>query len=167
MHVCVCVTDTPPRRPPQHTLPGEPRRDLRTQTFCGLGLYCRQCPYQPDRPKQKTPKPKVKKYQCGQVTLMTSPVSDARRLLHWVFSKGESPPLLGLSVSQMVLSFFFQPCCAACRILVLPSGREPAPPALGEQGLNHWTAREVPEMVMEVPGAWEPKGLSGLPDSPR
>ena len=49
----------------------------------------------------------------------------------------------------------------------VPSGREPAPLALGEQGLNHWTTREVPEMVMEVPGTWEPKGLSGLPDSPR
>ena len=32
----------------------------------------------------------------------------------------------------------------ACRILVPQQGIGPVPPAVEEQGLNHWTTREVP-----------------------
>ena len=33
----------------------------------------------------------------------------------------------------------------ACGILVPQPGTKPVSPALGEQSLNHWTAREVPQ----------------------
>ena len=36
--------------------------------------------------------------------------------------------------------------CEACGILAPQPGIEPAPPAL-EGGLNHWTAREVPDFL--------------------
>ena len=39
----------------------------------------------------------------------------------------------------------FWPHCAACGILVLRPGLEPAPPAEEAQSLNHWTTREVPK----------------------
>lgn len=38
---------------------------------------------------------------------------------------------------------YFWLCYAACRILVLQPGFEPAP-ALGAWSLKHWTAGEVP-----------------------
>ena len=49
----------------------------------------------------------------------------------------------------VVLFFFlFWPCCAACRILVPRPGIEPMLPAVEAQILNHWTAREVPPLVV-------------------
>ena len=39
--------------------------------------------------------------------------------------------------------FFFWPCHAACRILVLWPGIEPVPPAVEVQSLTHWTTRKV------------------------
>ena len=39
-------------------------------------------------------------------------------------------------------------CHTACRIPVPQAGVEPAPPAMEEQSLNHWTTREVQ-------GAWD------------
>ena len=35
--------------------------------------------------------------------------------------------------------------------LVLPSGIEPGPPALGTRSLSHWTLREVPEATLSHP----------------
>ena len=57
----------------------------------------------------------------------------------------------------------------ACRILILPPGMEPKPPALGARSLNHWTTREVPFLflcfdnpcwlssgaVVSFPSSWE------------
>ena len=40
--------------------------------------------------------------------------------------------------------FFLATLCMACGILIPQSGIEPTTPSLGAQGLNHWTAREVP-----------------------
>ena len=37
---------------------------------------------------------------------------------------------------------------AACGILVPQPGMEPSPPAVEEQSLNHWTAREVPGCIL-------------------
>ena len=39
--------------------------------------------------------------------------------------------------------------CWHCTILVPPPGTEPMPPALGELSLNHWTAREVPQIIFD------------------
>ena len=46
-------------------------------------------------------------------------------------------------VKQENCFLVFRPSCAACRILVPWPEIEPAPPALEEQSLNHWTVREV------------------------
>ena len=42
--------------------------------------------------------------------------------------------------------FIFWPCHVACGILVPPPGIEPKSPALGALCLNHWTAREFPDL---------------------
>ena len=42
----------------------------------------------------------------------------------------------------------------ACGILVPRPGIEPTPPALEAQSLNHWTAREVPEMKNNLRRLW-------------
>ena len=39
-------------------------------------------------------------------------------------------------------------CSAACRILIPRLGIEPSPPALEAWSLNHWTAREIPQLVL-------------------
>ena len=39
----------------------------------------------------------------------------------------------------------FWPCPVAHKILVLQPEMEPAPPAVGAQTPNHWTAKEVTE----------------------
>lgn len=44
-----------------------------------------------------------------------------------------------------MLNILFWLCCTACGILVSQPGIEPAPPVLGAQSPNTWTAREVPE----------------------
>ena len=46
-------------------------------------------------------------------------------------------------MSENFILFYFRLCHATCGILIPPSGMEPVPLALGEQSLNHWTAREV------------------------
>ena len=38
----------------------------------------------------------------------------------------------------------------ACRILVPQQGIGPVPPAVEEQGLNHWTTREVPSKQNDI-----------------
>ena len=43
--------------------------------------------------------------------------------------------------------FFFLPHCTPCRILVPWPGIEPIPPAVKSRSLNHWTGREVPEIL--------------------
>ena len=48
--------------------------------------------------------------------------------------------------SQMFLFFWLH--SVACGILVPQPGIKPVPSALGAQSLNHWTAREVPQMVI-------------------
>ena len=46
--------------------------------------------------------------------------------------------------------FIFWLHCTACRILVPWPGIKPVPYALEVQSLNHWTAREVPRIVLNV-----------------
>ena len=43
-----------------------------------------------------------------------------------------------------LFSFFFG--CAARRILLPPAGIEPVPLQWKRKSLNHWTAREVPQL---------------------
>ena len=57
-----------------------------------------------------------------------------------LWSHSEDLPLL------VVLDFFFFGH-EACRILVPQQGIGPVPPAVEEQGLNHWTTREVLHLV--------------------
>ena len=38
--------------------------------------------------------------------------------------------------------------CTAYRILVPPLRAEPSPPTVEVQSTNHWTAREVPQIVL-------------------
>ena len=52
----------------------------------------------------------------------------------------------GNNVNIQQWIFFFLLCRAACGILVPQPGIEPVPPALGAWSLNHWTAREVPQL---------------------
>ena len=47
---------------------------------------------------------------------------------------------------------FFCLCHATCGILVPQLGIEPVLPALEAQGLNCWTAREVPEKCFQREG---------------
>ena len=49
--------------------------------------------------------------------------------------------------------FFFGISRAICRILVPQPEIELISPALGAQGLNHWTSREVPRLFLLA--AWE------------
>ena len=42
---------------------------------------------------------------------------------------------------------YTQPCCAACRVLVLQPQIEPKPPTVEAWSLNHWTTREVPKRL--------------------
>ena len=58
-------------------------------------------------------------------------------------------PLPNVHVSYLsftVLCFLFCFGCEACGILVPQPGIEPMPPCSGSTGLNHWTAREVPNL---------------------
>ena len=50
------------------------------------------------------------------------------------------------------LFIYFWPHCTACRTLVPRPGIEPTPPAVEVQGLNHWTAREVPQEEIFLKG---------------
>ena len=68
----------------------------------------------------------------------------------------------GTCQTCILFCFVFWPCHAACRILVPWPGIEPMPPAVEAQSLNHWTAREVPDLHFESPfcnfvavGLWE------------
>ena len=47
---------------------------------------------------------------------------------------------------EMICVVSEKPCSTAYRILVLGPEIEPAPPALKAQSLNHWNAREDPEL---------------------
>ena len=47
-------------------------------------------------------------------------------------------------ISVFFLFFVFSPCRRACGILAYQPGLETVPPSVEAQGLNHWTAREVP-----------------------
>ena len=49
--------------------------------------------------------------------------------------------------SSFFFFFFLWLLCVACGILVLPPGIEPEPLVSERHGLNHWTAREVPQIV--------------------
>ena len=60
-----------------------------------------------------------------------------------------------------VILFFVLFGHAACGILVPPSGIEPVSPALEEQSLNHWTAREVP--ISRLDSTKTPYGSRRLP----
>ena len=51
---------------------------------------------------------------------------------------------------ENLVFFFFWPCHAACGILVPQPGIEPTSPALEARNLNHWTAREVPNLDFKV-----------------
>ena len=44
--------------------------------------------------------------------------------------------------------FYFWPHRTACGILVPRPGIEPVPPAVEARCLNHWTAREVPNIII-------------------
>ena len=48
----------------------------------------------------------------------------------------------------MSFLFFFSAEPGGIGILAPRPGTEPTPPALEAQGLNHWTAREVPERCL-------------------
>ena len=48
------------------------------------------------------------------------------------------------------LFFFFWPRHAACGILASRPGIKPVPPALEAWSLNHWTAREVQEILLFI-----------------
>ena len=54
--------------------------------------------------------------------------------------------------SLLICGFFlfyrFWPRCAACGILVPRTGIEPVPPAVEAWSLNHWTAREVQNLLI-------------------
>ena len=51
-------------------------------------------------------------------------------------------------VSEILkFSFFVWPHCTACRILVPPPGIKSVAPAVEAQSLNHWTTKEVPEIL--------------------
>ena len=49
------------------------------------------------------------------------------------------------------LFFNFWPHHVACGLLVLPPGIEPMPSAGIAWSLNHWTAREVPDLLLSNP----------------
>ena len=51
------------------------------------------------------------------------------------------------SFMTLILFFSFWPYCALCGILVPQPGIKPAPPALEAWSLNHWTTREVPQLI--------------------
>ena len=56
---------------------------------------------------------------------------------------------------------FFWPFCVTCRILVLPPGIAPWPPALGAWSLSRWTTREVPKAHLLFPFV-STRGLLGV-----
>ena len=52
-------------------------------------------------------------------------------------------PIFPKLIDQENRIFFFLPFHGECGIIVPLPGIELVPPALGAQGLNHWTTREV------------------------
>ena len=52
-------------------------------------------------------------------------------------------------ISEVILIFLVEPknLISPTKILVPPPGIEPLPPVLKGQSLNHWTTREVPEVI--------------------
>ena len=55
-----------------------------------------------------------------------------------------------LFIYLFILFIYFWPCHAACGILVLRPGIESMPPAVGVWSLNHWTAKEVPGVILKI-----------------
>ena len=53
-------------------------------------------------------------------------------------------------LAYAVWFLLFLPCCTACEILVSQQGFKPRPSALRVQSLNHWTARELPHMILLI-----------------
>ena len=74
-----------------------------------------------------------------QSHLVTSPRNFASLMLN----KGTEGHL-----SISLFFFFFWPHCAAYGIIVPQPGIEPSPPAVEAQSLTHWTARELPEVLL-------------------
>ena len=72
-----------------------------------------------------------------------SPVSP---VLAGVFTT--EPPKKSPFYLEVIL--FFRPCLTAYGILVPKPGTEPMSPALEMQSLNHWTAKEVPETILNL-----------------
>ena len=61
-----------------------------------------------------------------------------------------SSKILKCGTKFFILLFFFWPSNATCGILTHWPRIKPVPPSLGVQGLNHWTAREVPCLISET-----------------
>ena len=55
--------------------------------------------------------------------------------------------LLGVTWFQVLLLFYFWLHCMACKILMLWPGIKSIPPAEEVWSLNHWTAREIPQVL--------------------
>ena len=55
-----------------------------------------------------------------------------------------------LHIFILLLLFFFWPRHAACGILVPQPGIEPGPSAVKALSPNHWTARELPLLLLNV-----------------
>ena len=56
------------------------------------------------------------------------------------------PPVLHILSFQMI--FFWGAYCVVCRILAPQPGIKPMPSAVEVWGLNHWTTRELPQIVI-------------------
>ena len=89
------------------------------------------------------------------LTSITGPYSQVTSIAdftqRWCRALCESDSCLAdLLINQLVLCFFvffFWPRHVACRILVPQPETEPAPPELEAWIPNHWTAREIPQLL--------------------
>ena len=71
--------------------------------------------------------------------------------LWWGENSSDHNRPIGLFFLKLFIYLFviiFWPHRTACEILVPPPGIEPMSPAVEAQSLNHWTAREVPGLLV-------------------
>ena len=83
-----------------------------------------------------------------QEDLMSFRANDSRMGLLNKISVCAAPTLL--IWSQVIFFFFFWPYHAAGGILDPPTRDQTVPPALGAWSLNHWTARQVPQVIFSM-----------------